>query len=139
MLNAATWSAEAIQPPTLCDEQGGASSRLRLYLIEPGTFSITALEQDIVLAEPVVVPSTQWRPECRTATGARVLVEFFLSAELPIRTEIHLMYDFASNGSWRECVGIPELSHVTHKATTTFHYRMSHWIRADDIGRLVEK
>jgi len=78
----------------------------------------------------------------RAPTGARVTLEFASDARLPAMQKMRICYDFAENGGWRECIGIPELTHTTRPAGREglqYHYRLSHWIAAPQIMCFVER
>jgi hypothetical protein len=48
----------------------------------------------------------------RVPTGVRVTLEFVTAAQLPTGGEVHICYDIAQNGDWRDCTGVPTLTHT---------------------------
>jgi hypothetical protein len=76
------------------------------------------------------------------STGARVTMEFITDIQVLPNREVHACYDIAGNGSWRECMGIPNLTHTTQRPEgdgTVYHYRLSHWIAASSVMRFVQQ
>jgi hypothetical protein len=142
MLDATRRFAKATPLLTESGSEPGAPAKIRLVLTAPGTFSITVSAQDISRARTAGGSGSRSNVRAaggRAATGARVTVEFFVAAPLPRDCEVHLLYDFAGNDTWRECVGFPHLSHTKQKLSSTYHYRVSHWISAEDIERFVQR
>jgi len=89
-----------------------------------------------------VLPQHAQQHARRAPTGARVTVEFASDTRLPAMREVRICYDFAENGTWRECIGVPELTHTTGPAGypgVQYHYRLSHWIAAPQIMCFVER
>jgi hypothetical protein len=81
-------------------------------------------------------------PAHRTSTGARVTVEFTTETRVQPDREVRACYDIAKNGTWRECMGIPDLTHTTPRPEgdgDVFHYRLSHWIAAPSVMQFVQR
>jgi hypothetical protein len=78
----------------------------------------------------------------RVSTGARVTMEFITDTQVQPNREIRVCYDIAGNGTWRECMGIPNLTHTTQRAEgdgAVYHYRLSHWIAAPSVMHFVQR
>src|ERR1700741_3916976 len=92
-----------------------------MILITDGFTSISAN------ADPIDELQSQ-RP--RSATGARVTLEFSRDTALPPGQPVRVRYDFAGDGMAREVVATPlptrTLTRWGHAAI--FSYRLSHWI-----------
>ena len=69
--------------------------------------------------------------------GIRVTLEFSRSAPLSQGQEVRWRYDFAGDGHFLDCVGIPQPTHIVARRgqLAVFHYRLSHWITQRDIPR----
>ena len=119
----------------------GTSGAVELTCIADDTSRITALAQDLpclAVSGGALARSQSRVANRRAATGARVTLEFFVSAPFPKDRGVRLLYDFADNGTWRACSGVPQLTHIKPDTVpATYHYRMSHWIAAEDIKRFV--
>jgi len=63
-------------------------------------------------------------------TGVRVTLEFNRSVPLSPGQAVRWRHDFTGNGHFRDCVGIPQPTHVVARRghLVVFHYRLSQWI-----------
>jgi hypothetical protein len=77
----------------------------------------------------------------RVSTGARVTMEFITRTRVQPNREVRACYDIAQNGTWRECLGIPDLTHTTARPEggDLYHYRLSHWIAATSLMHFVQR
>jgi hypothetical protein len=78
----------------------------------------------------------------RVSTGARVTMEFITEIQVLPNREVRACYDIAGDGTWRECMGIPNLTHTTPRPEgdgTVYHYRLSHWIAAPCVMHFVQQ
>ncbi len=68
----------------------------------------------------------------RSATGARVVIEFRRKMPLAAGQRVTARYDFAGDGNLREGMGIalPIGAVVRWGRTVQYHYRFSYWIPA---------
>ena len=67
----------------------------------------------------------------RAPTGARVTLEFSRIVPLSAGQEVRVRYDFTGDGSFLDCVGVPQPTHIVARRgqLVVFHYRLSHWIK----------
>ncbi len=78
----------------------------------------------------------------RASTGARVTVEFITEFQVQPNRQVRACYDIAGDGTWRECKGIPDLTHTTQRPEgdgAVYHYRLSHWIAAPSVMHFVQQ
>jgi hypothetical protein len=77
----------------------------------------------------------------RASTGARVTMEFITRSRVQPNRAVRACYDIAKNGTWRECLGIPHLTHTTPRPDggDLYHYRLSHWIAASSLMHFVQQ
>lgn len=74
----------------------------------------------------------------RVPTGARVIIEFALREALPRHRVVRVHYDLGGDGRLREVRSRPQLTHSTqHLEGGRFHYRISHWIAAEQLMQFV--
>lgn len=68
--------------------------------------------------------------QTRAPTGARVTLEFSLTASLAPAQLVRLRYDFADDGNVRECTGIAKPLRTVARwgRGVLYYYRVSHWI-----------
>ena len=66
----------------------------------------------------------------RSATGARVTLEFSREVALPPGQPVRVRYDFSGDGTVREAVAIAKPTRTIARwgRAVVFHYRLSHWI-----------
>jgi len=71
-------------------------------------------------------------PVSRLATGARVTVDFHRAVALAVGEPVRVRHEFAGNGDWRECTGIPLpiRTVVRWGRAVVYHYRLSYWVPA---------
>ncbi|MDB6090755.1 MAG: hypothetical protein JWN85_3539 [Gammaproteobacteria bacterium] len=78
----------------------------------------------------------------RLSTGARVTVEFITNTQVQPDREVRACYDIAGDGTFRECMGIPNLTHTTpgpHGNGAVYHYRLTHWIAPQAVMHFVQR
>jgi hypothetical protein len=126
------------------ENSSGASvpRSIELVLLAQDTLSITAMAQNIprpkAAGTSCLASSIRAADLRRASTGARVTLEFSVTVPFPKERDVRLLYDFAGNGTWRECVGVPKLTHIM-QGPSIYHYRMSHWISSQDIERFAQR
>ena len=85
--------------------------------------------------DPVGEPPWRGRGDSREPrghppTGARVTLEFSRDEALPPGQPVRVRYQFGSDQTVRETVGIALPTHTTVRwgRAVVFHYRLSHWL-----------
>jgi hypothetical protein len=84
-------------------------------------------------------PITPPRPNiARAPTGARVTLEFSRSVPLSPGQQVRVRYDFAGDGHFLDCVGVPQHTYFVARRghLDVFHYRLSHWIAPAALSRI---
>ena len=116
-----------------------------LIRVADGFTSITVMPDELprVTSSGLNAPTPHDRTLARhDSTGARVTMEFISETQVQPDREVHACYDIAGDGTWRECTGIPSLTHTTQRAEgdgTVYHYRLSHWIAAPSVMHFVQQ
>jgi hypothetical protein len=110
---------------------------MKLTQITTGFTSITVMPSEIVpngMGGQQSGSSVQVTRKNGGSTGARVTLEFTRAERLPPGREIRVRYDIAENGTCREFIGTPQLTHTTVLFDAfLYHYRISHWIAARSV------